>query len=159
MASVAPSRWPSPPFVRRPALVRFAEKCRFDPTTGCVLWIGGKSNGQGNSATYGVFKDEGRRWFAHRWAAVHIHGFDIDGFQVDHCCEDHGAPANNTLCVQHLQPLTLADNLAKRWGRRLWGWDEWREPEPPEPVEGVPFYLPPLWLRPFLKSEPRGCPF
>lgn len=145
----------APLFVRRPALERFAEKCRFDPTTGCVLWIGGKSSGQGNSATYGVFKDEGRRWFSHRWAAHHIHGQAIDRLQVDHCCTDFGAPFNNTLCVQHLQPLTLLDNLAKRWGRRLWGWDEWRDPDLPEPdPDALPFHLPPAWLRPFLGDEP-----
>jgi hypothetical protein len=149
------------PFVRRPALERFAEKCRFDATTGCVLWIGGKSSGQGNSATYGVFKDGGRRWFAHRWAAHHIHGLEIDGLQVDHCCVDYGAPANNTLCVQHLQAVTLLQNLELRWGRRLWGWDEWRDPEPIEPdPDAIPFHLPPPWFRPFMLAEPlQECPF
>lgn len=136
-----------------PALARFAAKCDFDAATGCVIWTGGKSSGQGNKGTYGVFKYEGRRWFAHRWASHFIHGHAIDGMQVDHCCTDHGAPFNNTLCVQHLQPLTLIDNVAKRWGRRLWGWDEWQEPERPEVEPGVPFLLPPDWLRPFLSSD------
>lgn len=158
MASrAAANRW-GKPFERRPALERFAEKCRFDPVTGCVLWIGGTSSGQGKTALYGVFKDEGRRWFVHRWAAKHIHGFDIDGLEVDHCCK----PRPNTLCVQHLQAVTQLRNLQLMWGRRLWGWDEWSwEPEPePEPDPfAIPFHLPPAWLRPFLKSEQQGCPF
>lgn len=45
----------------RPALERFAEKCRFDPTTGCVLWTGGTTAGHGNSARYGAFWFEGER--------------------------------------------------------------------------------------------------
>lgn len=46
------------------ALQRFAEKCAFDPVTGCVMWIGGTTHGHGNNAPYGSFWD-GKRWFAH----------------------------------------------------------------------------------------------
>ena len=100
-------------FVTRPALARFLEKCRFDPTTGCVVWIGGKSAGHGNTAEYGVFWDEGRRQFAHRWSAKHILGLDIDGVTVGHCCPHTGGKPN-TLCVAHLKPETLAENVAER---------------------------------------------
>ena len=55
-------------------LERFIAKCRFEPRTGCVRWIGGKTSGRGNTALYGSFWFEGRRWFAHRWAAAYIHG-------------------------------------------------------------------------------------
>jgi len=146
-------------FLPRPAIERFAEKCRFEPATGCVLWIGGTTRGQLKTAPYGSFWDGGRRWFAHRWAARHIHGLDIDGMQVDHCCVDHGAPANDTLCVQHLQAVPQLVNLQLMWGRRLWGWDEWGPPEPAAEDAGAPFYLPPAWLRPFLPQSGNGCPF
>jgi hypothetical protein len=93
----------------KPALARrFAEKCVFDYTTGCVLWSGGTA-GRGNSARYGVFWDDGR-WFAHRWAAVHIHGIELGPNEAGHCC-----PAGpNTLCVQHLEGQTKTDNVIER---------------------------------------------
>jgi hypothetical protein len=90
---------------------RFAAKCEFDAATGCVMWTGGTTQGRGHSAPYGSFKDGGRRWFAHRWAAKHIHGLDIDGYQVDHCCP-HTEGRPNTLCVQHLQAVTHYEHVA-----------------------------------------------
>lgn len=156
-AIVAVRRDPRGRFIGAAAAIeRFAAKCRFDPVTGCVMWTGGTTSGQLKRLRYGSFWDRGRRWFAHRWAARFIHGLEIDGFQVDHCC-----PAGpNTLCVQHLQAVTQATNLELQWGRRLWGWDEWEEAEQPasEPG-GVPFHLPPAWLRPFLRSGQRESPF
>lgn len=145
-------------FLSRPALERFAEKCRFDPTTGCVLWIGGQTSGQLKTAKYGSFRDGKRRWFAHRWPAKHIHGLEIEGLQVDHCCPS----GPNTLCVQHLQAVTQAVNLQLQWGRRLWGWDEWEEQNSSaanDADDAIPFHLPPAWLRPFLPSQARECPF
>lgn len=155
----------------RPALERFAEKCRFDATTGCVLWTGGTTAGRGNSARYGSFWFEGARWFAHRWAAIYIHGLNLGENQAGHCCP-HGP---NTLCVQHLTGQTITENLAEMNGRRKAQQtnDErqhWlfihlgieREPEPVEPdPDAIPFYEPPAWLRPFLpKSETTDdCPF
>jgi hypothetical protein len=69
-------------------------------------------------------------------------------------------PANNTLCVQHLQAVTQLVNLELQWGRRMWGWDEWREPEPVEPdPNAIPFHLPPAWLRPFLAGPTSEVPF
>jgi hypothetical protein len=149
------------PARERTAIERFAEKCRFDPVTGCVLWIGGTTSAQLATALYGVFWFEGRRWCAHRWAALHIHGLTIDGFEVDHCCP---LAKPNTLCVQHLQAVTGLRNLELMWGRRKWGWDEWGDdgrPEPeaePEPA-GVPFYAPPGWLAPFMPRPSTLCPF
>jgi hypothetical protein len=137
----------------RSALERFAEKCRFDATTGCVIWIGGTSCGQLKTAKYPVFWDEGRRWFGHRWSAKNIHGLDIEGLQVDHCCPN--IPIPNTLCIQHVQAVTQLVNLELQWGRRLWGWDEWREPDPVEAdPNAIPFHLPPAWLCPFLPPSP-----
>jgi hypothetical protein len=158
------------------ALARFADKCEFDPTTGCVLWRGGTTSGRGNTASYGSFWYDGRRWFAHRWAAVHIHRLAVNDMQVGHCC-----PAGpNTLCVQHLEPQTQLDNLAEQAGRmaarRLeQSADErqhWlfvslgiREPAPAliADPDAIPFHQPPGWLLPYLRPRPGengdGCPF
>lgn len=155
-----------------PALDRFAEKCAFDPFTGCVMWIGGTTSGAGHGPGYGSFWFEGKRVFAHRWSAEHIHGFDIDGYQVDHHCP-HGA---STLCVEHVRPETAARNNAlrtERPGRTPSQSNAHRqfwlltakgvyEPEPlPErhPLD-IPFYVPPAWLAPYLKKDyGDDCPF
>lgn len=151
------------------ALARFAAKCEFDATTGCVLWTGGTSAGRGNSAKYGVFWHEGRRVFAHRYAAVHIHGLDLGDDTVGHTC-------NRTLCVQHLEPQTLSANVAERntrvatvarqtsEQRQFWllverGYEQ--APDQAEPDPGaIPFYEPPEWLRPFItQTAPAEVPF
>lgn len=158
------------------ALARFASKCEFDPTTGCVLWSGGTTAGRGNTASYGSFWFNGRRWFAHRWAAVHVHGLAVGDLQVGHCCPS----GPNTLCVQHLEPQSQHVNLAEQNGRMAarrveQSADErqhWlfvslgiREAEPATCAaeDAVPFHEPPSWLVPYLR--PRGaendddCPF
>jgi hypothetical protein len=152
-------------------LERFAEKCAFDPFTGCVMWTGGTTSGHGHNQPYGSFWFGNRRWFAHRWAALHIHGLDIASVQVDHCC-----PAGpSTLCVQHVQTLTLEENRklqAERSdhrcaqsdeARKYWifvqkGLEEYRSPE--RLPDNVPFHAAPAWLAPFLKTEElEDCPF
>jgi len=157
----------------KPALQRFAEKCEFDAVTGCVLWTGGTTSGQGNSARYGAFWDDGRRVPAHRWAAVHIHGIDLGSDEAGHCCP-HGP---NSLCVQHLEGQTKADNIAERNTRvakanqsnatrqfylfKQLGIGE-PEPEPAAPagVPTIPFYEPPEWFRPYMrKANDDDCPF
>lgn len=160
----------------RPALERFAEKCEFDPATGCVTWRGGTSAGRGNTTRYGVFWDQGRRVFAHRWAAVHIHGIDLGNDDAGHCCPQH-----NSLCVQHLQGQTRAENVAER-NRRVAKGEQLahvrqhflfvqlgiEQPEHDETMEmllgaldSVPFHTPPEWFRPFMKqvSNDDDCPF
>lgn len=158
-------------FGSRPALERFAEKCAFDPHTGCVMWIGGTTHGHGNNAPYGSFWDGGRRWFAHRWAAHHIHGLDIDGKPVGHNC-----PCGpSTLCVQHLAGMSRAENqemiktnpgrclqdleTKKYWIYIAVGLEEYRPPER-LPLD-VPFFTPPAWIAPFMKQEIEyaDCPF
>lgn len=117
---------------------RFLAKCRFDPITGCVNWTAGTTAGRGHSARYGAFKFEGRRWFAHRWAARYIHGLEIDGLQVDHEC-------TNTLCQHHLAAIPPSLNRELQWLRVWVGID----PPPPPFVadpHGVPFFTPPAWL-------------
>lgn len=155
----------------RSALERFAEKCAFDPFTGCVMWIGGQTKGQGHTQPYGRFWDGEKMVLAHRWSAEHIHGFEIDGLQVDHCC-----PAGpSTLCVHHIKPEPAAVNRELqnvRPGRAYQDlatkhyWVLVQVGEEPEPIRirdpgDIPFYLPPLWLSPFLpKLEIEDdCPF
>lgn len=162
------------------ALSRFAEKCRFDPHTGCVLWAGGRTRGRGNTAQYGAFWYGGRRWFAHRWAAVFIHRLDVGKLQVGHCCPAGPFP----LCVQHVMGQTIADNVAEQMDRlgpprdRPRGWraeqsaatrQRWLliekgyeelGPESPRQPEPFPFFTPPEWLAPFMaKPESVECPF
>lgn len=156
---------------RRPAMDRFAEKCAFDPYTGCVMWIGGITMGGGHSQPYGSFKFMRRRWAAHRWSAVHIHGFDIEGLHVDHCC-----PCGpSTLCVEHVKPESAEVNRELQHSRPGRNWQSletrqhWlfvdkgiRQSRPrPEPVPlDVPFFTPPLWLKPYLpKENSYDCPF
>lgn len=164
----------------KPALQRFAEKCEFDPATGCVLWTGSTSSGKGNTTRYGTFWAEGRRVFAHRWAAVHIHGIDLGTGEAGHCCK----PTPNSLCVQHLEGTTKAANIAERNTRvakanqaaatrqfYLFQQLGFLEPEPdPEAVEviaaldAIPFYHePPEWLRPYMTrakdNDNDDCPF
>lgn len=156
------------------ALQRFAAKCDFDPVTGCVVWTGGTTAGRGNSAVYGSFWYEGKRWFAHRWAAVHIHGLHVNGYQVGHCCPHTGGKPN-TLCVEHVTPQTQLENLAELNGRvqqtnaerQYWLFVHiGLEPEPPkyEPdPDGIPFHEPPRWFleaRPDYRCPPLSdCPF
>lgn len=159
----------------KPALQRFAEKCVFDYSTGCVLWAGATSAGHGNTTRYGVFWAEGRRVFAHRWAAVHIHGIELGSYEAGHCCP-HGP---NSLCVQHVEGQTKADNIAERnrrvakanqdaQTRRFYLFQQLgiyeAEPAPAvtSPDAGIPFHEPPPWLRPYLKPPAENdddCPF
>lgn len=157
----------------RPALERFAEKCRFDPTTGCVLWTGGTTAGRGNSARYGSFWFDGVRWYAHRWSAIYIKGFNLGNNQAGHCCP-HGP---NTLCVEHVTGQTQLENLNELNSRRkakaqqsstdkqFWlfvalGIKQIAEPVEPDP-DAIPFYEPPEWFKPFMpKTETDdACPF
>lgn len=103
---------PETPELIASALERFRRFCVFEPETGCVVWIGGKTQGRGHHVPYGSFWFNGDNWLAHRWAGRFIHGLDIEGYDVDHCCPNIIRP--NTLCVEHLQPLTPRENREKQ---------------------------------------------
>lgn len=147
-------------FVPMDALQRFRDKCQFDPFTGCVLWTGGKCWGRGKSIRYGSFRDGKKIWLAHRWSAKFIHGFDIEDLQVDHCCPLHRAGSEpmlpNTLCVEHVQPLSDERNRHLQTERRrhyvhlsvgllpyeeIYGFDNGL------PDDAIPFYEEPAWLK------------
>lgn len=171
MAARAGNRYSAAENRGKSALQRFAEKCKFDPYTGCVLWTGATQTGKGNTTRYGSFWDEGRSIRAHRWAAVHIHGIELGSGEAGHCCP-HG---HNSLCVQHLEGQTKAENVAER-NRRVAKANQVattrqfylfvqlgiHEPENTETadVSEIPFYQPPEWLRPFITKEADDdCPF
>lgn len=93
---------------------------------------------------------------------------------VGHCCPHTGGKPN-TLCVEHLKPETLAENVAERntrvaqsnAERQFWLFVQLGiEPAPPvyeAPENGVPFYLPPAWLGfspdAVAALAPADCPF
>jgi hypothetical protein len=131
-----------------PAIHRFGKFLEFDATTGCVMWRGGTTHGRGHSAPYGSFWDQGKRWFAHRWAARYIHGLNIYGYQVDHCCPNTGGRPN-TLCVEHLQAVTIYEHVELEQRRNnIFIQVGPLEAEPLfEPSPGGPeFFLPPPWF-------------
>ncbi len=80
---------------------RFSEKCRVDPKTGCVEWIG-----YTNVTGYGQFWGGGRLVLAHRWS----YGLDRipAGLVIDHLCR-------NPPCVnpEHLEPVTQHENARR----------------------------------------------
>lgn len=136
-----------------PALTRFLSFLEFDATTGCVMWRGGTTHGRGHSAPYGSFWDQGRRWFAHRWAAKYIHGLNIEGYQVDHCCPNTGGRPN-TLCVEHLQAVTFYEHVELEQRRNnIYIQAGPLEAEPLfEPDENAPaIYSPPTWFAPSIR--------
>lgn len=150
-----------------PALERFIDKCQFEPTTGCVIWVGGKTKGRGHHVDYPSFWYAGRRWFGHRWSAKFIHGQDIEGFHTDHCCPH--IPLPNTLCVEHVQSLTPRENRELQHTRRKQmihlqvGLVDYRDiygvgPDAAEDL--VPFFTPPAWLTQGTSDAlPADCPF
>jgi hypothetical protein len=127
------------------ALRRFAAKLEVDPChgldgTACVLWTGAKTCGQGKYIKYGALKFQGQRWYAHRWAAFHIHGQKIEGFQVDHRC-------NRPLCMNHLQAVPPEINRELQWIRVQVGIEENPRPQFEEDEFAVPFYVEPDWYK------------
>lgn len=153
------------------AMRRFVSKVQFMPCTGCVIWTGGRTSGRGHSSPYGAFWYQGRRWFAHRWAAQFIHGYDIDGLQVGHFCPAFIRP--DTLCVEHVRPETGKANreLQTSQQRQYWLLVAKGYKEPPPGCEGrhdtgVPFYDEPDWLKLChsdnagkLQAKSRGAPW
>lgn len=131
--------------VPRRTLQRFFAKLEVDPChgfegTACVLWTGAKTCGQGKSIKYGALKVDGRRWYAHRWAARYIHGQEIDGHQVDHRC-------NRPLCVSHVLAVTPEWNRELQWIRVQVGIEDNPRPQfEPDPMP-VPFYPEPAWYQ------------
>jgi hypothetical protein len=95
-------------YVRRPALVRFADKIALTDS-GCVEWIGGL-----NGVGYGQFYigrtslEQTGKGYAHRWSYEYHVGPIPEGLELDHLCR-------NTACVnpEHLEPVTQRENLLR----------------------------------------------
>lgn len=160
---------------RKTAMERFAEKCRFEPETGCVIWTGGTTSGQGCNTLYGSFWYEGRRWFAHRWSTVHIHGYDLGKDTAGHYCPHTPDGNPNSLCIEHVKPQTMADNVAERNvryhaakraekaeqtldQRYYWKMVHLGYEPPPAQTDGLlPIgaarFDPPEWYRPFMPDD------
>lgn len=84
-------------------------RVRFDASTGCIVWTGGKS---GNG--YGQLTKLGRTWMAHRLAYELLRGTVPRGLDLDHLCR-------NRACVRpdHLEPVTRSENIKRGAGPRL----------------------------------------
>lgn len=96
------------------ALKRFIEKCDYDEQTGCVLWTGAAHHFRNGKDQYGGFSFEGKKWLAHRWAAIYIHEMNVIDMTVNHCCPT----GPNTKCVHHLEPMTLVENVMEMHYRK-----------------------------------------
>ena len=94
-------------------IARFLSLCELDPATGCLLWLGAKSRGQGNTHWYGSFTPTGHHSVrAHKFFAVAILGLRPERHvhHLDHTCQ-------NTLCVCHIECVSILTNLHRRWSR------------------------------------------
>jgi hypothetical protein len=86
---------------RQTADERFASRVTIDDE-GCWVWRGDKKK----RATH--MKVDGRQMAAYRWVYERDIGPIPDGFTIDHLCRNPG-------CVnpQHLEPVTIAENVAR----------------------------------------------
>ena len=131
------------------ALRRFAAKVKFDPVSGCVIWIGGTTSGRAGHVRYGAFKHQGKRWLAQRWAAEFIKGIRTEGRQIVQEC-------GNPLCVEHVAGLDpdpdYLHRLRYQWVLVQVGVHE-PPPEKEEIEDGVPYYEPPEWLKNSMETK------
>ena len=110
----------------REPLERFMDHVQGDFETGCWNWMGGTDGGKGHD--YGRFTVGGTDWKTHRWAWVHVAGYElIAGWVLDHICE-------NDLCVRpcHIQQIPNDENLKMGETRRTRPVPEGYEVVPPQ---------------------------
>lgn len=74
-------------------------------TETCWLWRGNLSH---EGSGYGRFKDQGYKWYAHRWAYVHLVGPIQDDLQIDHLCR-----VKRCVNPQHMEPVTPRVNTMR----------------------------------------------
>lgn len=93
---------------------------------GCRVWQGATISNRYGWMTVTVGRNDARNLYAHRVAWALAHGVDPASlprqFVIRHACALHGAPADNSLCVnpEHLMPGTQADNVVDRQERSVW---------------------------------------
>lgn len=92
--------------------------CPIDPTTGCRLWPRAKSLG------YGRIKFDGRLDLAHRVAYRLAVGPVPAGKVLDHLCR-------NPSCInpEHLEPVTMRENILRGTGPAAFNPSRHRDPE------------------------------
>jgi hypothetical protein len=98
--------------MKKTAVQRFKHNCRYDPETGCVLWMGPVA---GKDRLYGVFWDGGRRVYAHRWIYEKVVGPIPEGYELDHICGH-----KNCVRPSHLEPVTHKENARRAAARGAW---------------------------------------
>lgn len=145
------------------ALERFATKLRFVPETGCLIWTAATHPIHAGESRTGIFKFEGKRWMARRWAAKFIMREDIDHKEVFTTCGDD-------LCVRHLRVDYPIINTRQHWLLVTLGYGD-DEPDDhkserlareravaraaiPEHQRTVPG-----WFEPYMKKESSHVPF
>ena len=91
---------------RSPIIERFWAKVT--PDGSCWRWTAHRS-----ASGYGMFGQDRRVFYAHRWSYEHFVGPIPEGLHIDHLC-------NNAWCVKpdHLEPVTQAENNQRAWSRR-----------------------------------------
>lgn len=100
-------------------VLRFMSKVLVDEW-GCWIWQGARSRGQGNKEWYGTFYIEpGRITRAHTYSHDTFKGKPPKGWHRDHQCREHGAPRDNSLCVnpRHIVAVSPIKNNMRRWRR------------------------------------------
>ena len=82
---------------------RMEEHINYEPNSGCWIW-GGATTHDG----YAVYKINNKTYYAHRSVYEKEKGPIPDGLTLDHICRVR-------CCVNpnHLEPMTLRDNIAK----------------------------------------------
>ena len=83
--------------------MRFDAFLSFTDASDCWLWTGGKDR-----CGYGVFNSRGRRHKAHRWNYERLVGPIPVGLVLDHLCR-----VRNCVNPDHLEPVTVAENIAR----------------------------------------------
>lgn len=96
---------PSPATV--PVMQRILERTTIDPVSGCWVWTGGQSGG------YGMIHDGTRLRSIHRISFEFYNGPLLDDFTIDHLCY-----RRRCFNPDHLEQITLAENIRRAWRRR-----------------------------------------
>jgi HNH endonuclease len=89
---------------RIPPLDRLLDRCEWQGD--CLVWTG---KSVGSNARYGVFNDQGRQVYVHRWVYEHTVGPIPEGHEIDHVA---ARGCVSKLCVNpvHLEPVTHGEN-------------------------------------------------
>lgn len=97
--------------VRRDPRIRFLEKIRVDPQSGCWLWESALDFGG-----YGIlWLGDGRSVRAHRFAYELLRGPIPEGLTLDHLCR-----VRRCVNPEHLDPCTAGENARRAPNAPYW---------------------------------------